>query len=120
NEAALADILNMDQVARLRQIALQLRGPLALCEPDIAATLKLTTVQRERIRGIGMDIFFFFKDEPRKDGKDLGKEFGKDGGKDFRKDSGKDDWRKPFKEFGRDGFGKGLFGKDPFGKGKEN
>ena len=96
NEADLADILDKEQIIRLRQVALQSRGPLALCEPDIAAALKLTTAQRERIRGIGMDMFFS-KDEPRKEGKEFFKDFRKD------RKGGKDDWRKePFDKKGKD------------------
>lgn len=58
NEAAVSALLSKDQLHRVGQIALQLRGFVALCEPDIAAALKLTTAQRERIRGVQMEAYF--------------------------------------------------------------
>jgi serine/threonine protein kinase len=58
NEAAVAAILSPGQIRRLRQVALQARGPMAFREPDVAASLKLTAEQRERIRAIEADTFF--------------------------------------------------------------
>jgi hypothetical protein len=54
---AVAAILSPEQVSRLRQIALQIAGPMAFREPDIAAALNLTAEQRERIRAIEADVF---------------------------------------------------------------
>jgi serine/threonine protein kinase len=53
-EKAVAEILTPAQTARLRQIALQLRqrGPDGFTTAEMADALKLTKVQRERIRGI--------------------------------------------------------------------
>jgi hypothetical protein len=52
NEAAVNAVLTPGQLARLRQIALQLQGPVAFREPDVVAALGLTAQQRERIRGL--------------------------------------------------------------------
>jgi eukaryotic-like serine/threonine-protein kinase len=65
DEAAVAAILSLGQLQRLGQIALQSRGPLAFREPDVAAALKLTAEQRERIRTIEEDFFFRKWDGPR-------------------------------------------------------
>jgi serine/threonine protein kinase len=46
------------QRARLRQIGLQAEGPAAFREPEVAAELKLTAQQRERIRTIEEEILF--------------------------------------------------------------
>ena len=45
NEATLAAIIGPERVLRLRQIALQRRGPKAFRDADTAAALKLTPVQ---------------------------------------------------------------------------
>ena len=58
NEADVNAILTPEQLQRLRQIALQLQGPRAFREPDVAAELKLTADQRERIRAIDEEAFF--------------------------------------------------------------
>jgi hypothetical protein len=58
NESDIAAILDPEQLSRLRQIALQCRGPMAFRDADIAATLKLTAKQREDIRAIEVDMFF--------------------------------------------------------------
>jgi hypothetical protein len=65
NEAEVTAILTPDQFQRLKQIALQLQGPFALREPDIAATLKLTAEQKTRIRAIEADTFFGPPERPR-------------------------------------------------------
>jgi hypothetical protein len=53
-EKAVGELLTPAQVARLRQIALQLRqrGPHGFATPEVADALKLTPAQRERIREI--------------------------------------------------------------------
>jgi serine/threonine protein kinase len=58
NEAAVAEILRPPQVRRLRQIALQSQGPMAFRDPNVAAALKLTAQQKERIRAIEAETFF--------------------------------------------------------------
>jgi serine/threonine protein kinase len=62
NEKEVGEILTQQQLQRLRQIALQMRGPGIFREPDIAATLKLTAGQREQIRSIEAETFFGFWD----------------------------------------------------------
>jgi serine/threonine protein kinase len=57
-DAALKALLTPGQLARLRQVALQSRGLAAFQEPDVVARLRLSVVQRERIRGIEMGVFF--------------------------------------------------------------
>ncbi len=64
NEAAIADILSVEQRKRLRQIALQLQGPMAFREPDIVAALKLTAEQRESIRAVVGDVFIVRMERP--------------------------------------------------------
>jgi hypothetical protein len=50
HETAIAEILTTPQLARLRQIALQVRGLLAFQEPEVIAALELTREQREEFR----------------------------------------------------------------------
>lgn len=50
NESAVAAALSADQLARLRQIALQVQGPAAFRQPDVIEQLQLTAEQREQIR----------------------------------------------------------------------
>ena len=57
NKDAVADVLTGRQVERLGQIELQWRGPMALLDSDVAARLKLTAEQRNRIRAVGFDVF---------------------------------------------------------------
>jgi Spy/CpxP family protein refolding chaperone len=52
DQAAIAKILNPEQLTRLKQISLQQRGGWALADPEVAATLALTDDQKERIRAI--------------------------------------------------------------------
>jgi hypothetical protein len=58
NETAVGAILTPGQLQRLRQIALQLRGPAALHEPEVAAALRLTAEQRVRIGAVEAEMFF--------------------------------------------------------------
>lgn len=67
HEARLEKILTRSQRHRLRQIALQGRGPGGFRDPDVVNRLKLTPEQRERIRGIDADTFFGPPPEPRKE-----------------------------------------------------
>jgi serine/threonine protein kinase len=69
NDVQVRDILNEKQLQRLPQIALQQQGSAAFREPDVAAALKLTTKQRESIRGIDENVFFIrFQDWRRPGG----------------------------------------------------
>jgi serine/threonine protein kinase len=58
NQAAVTDILRPAQLNRLKQIALQARRTGAFRDPDVAAKLKLTARQKERIRAIEAETFF--------------------------------------------------------------
>ena len=58
NEKAVAAILSQDQLRRLGQIALQFQGPAAFRDLEVAAALKLTIEQREKIRAIVADACF--------------------------------------------------------------
>jgi len=49
-EAAILRILTKPQKTRLAQIALQIEGPLAVTRPDIAASLKLTDSQIQKLQ----------------------------------------------------------------------
>jgi eukaryotic-like serine/threonine-protein kinase len=49
-EAALSDILQPEQVRRLRQIGIQVQGPRAFSESPVTEVLKLTAEQRQQIR----------------------------------------------------------------------
>lgn len=71
NDEALMAILNSEQQKRLRQIGLQCQGPQAFREPDVVATLELTSDQREQIRGIEMESHFG-PPPPRHDGRPEG------------------------------------------------
>jgi serine/threonine protein kinase len=65
NDAAVAAILLPEQRRRLQQIALQLQGPSAFREVDVAAALKLTAEQKERVRVIEAEMLFGKPDRPR-------------------------------------------------------
>ncbi len=65
NEAAVQAILTPGQWTRLKQIALQLQGPSAFREVNIATALKLTADQKERIRAIEAETFFGMPDRRR-------------------------------------------------------
>ncbi len=56
-EAGARVILTAEQLRRLRQIDLQIKGVPAFRDPDVVAALKLTDAQKERIRAIGGDRF---------------------------------------------------------------
>jgi serine/threonine protein kinase len=57
NMQAVSEILTEEQVRRLGQIALQLRGPAAFRDPEVVARLKLTAEQRYRIGAIEEEAF---------------------------------------------------------------
>jgi hypothetical protein len=57
-EAELGRLLTAEQLLRLQQIALQVRGPAAFLEPQVAAQLQLTAQQVESIRRAKADLFF--------------------------------------------------------------
>lgn len=63
---ALPDILEPDQLKRLKQIQLQVNGLLSFAKPEIQKELKLTDQQKEQIKKIGdglkIDIAEVFKD----------------------------------------------------------
>jgi len=52
NNTALKEILNADQLKRLKQIGLQQRGASALADPQVATDLGLTDEQKEKVRAI--------------------------------------------------------------------
>ncbi len=58
NETAARAVLTAGQWKRLQQIALQLQGPSAFRDAEIAKALKLTADQKERIRAIEAETFF--------------------------------------------------------------
>jgi serine/threonine protein kinase len=64
-EAEVARVLRPEQLRRFKQIALQAQGVGAFREPEVAAALKLTAEQRERLRAIESDVFFAHPDRPR-------------------------------------------------------
>lgn len=69
NEAALAGILNAEQIRRLPQIALQCQGLRAWHDPDVTSKLKLTSEQREQMWRIEAEVFADeIKDRMRRDG----------------------------------------------------
>jgi len=51
-EQELVAILDPAQLKRLDQISLQMRGPLAFSEPELAEALQLTSTQKQRVRTI--------------------------------------------------------------------
>ncbi|HYT94131.1 MAG TPA: protein kinase [Gemmataceae bacterium] len=53
-EGAIAETLDSEQAKRFRQLLLQMyqRGPYGFADPELVATLQLTTKQREKIRNI--------------------------------------------------------------------
>jgi serine/threonine protein kinase len=52
NEKAIGAVLSPPQVGRLKQIALQQRGPLAVGDPDVAEALGLSPEQRARLQAL--------------------------------------------------------------------
>ena len=65
NDAAVKEVLSADQLARLRQIALQVDGPRAFSDPDVASLLKLTPEQKEQMRAIEAEALFRWPDGGR-------------------------------------------------------
>jgi Spy/CpxP family protein refolding chaperone len=63
---ALPDILDRDQIKRVKQIQIQVNGLLSLNKPEIQKELNLTDAQKEQIKKIGdgltMDLAEVFKD----------------------------------------------------------
>jgi hypothetical protein len=51
-DAGIRVILTPEQLVRLHQIALQVEGPRAFSDPDVAAALNLTAEQKERLRAL--------------------------------------------------------------------
>jgi serine/threonine protein kinase len=68
NDVEARKILGSERMRRLGQIALQLQGLAAFREPDVAARLKLTTAQRERIRTIEAECYWGPPEGKRPDG----------------------------------------------------
>jgi len=60
-EQTLADLLTPEQRTRLKQILLQQRGPSALADPDVIASLDLSLEQRQQIRQFQNDAERFVR-----------------------------------------------------------
>lgn len=60
-EQTLADLLTPEQRTRLKQILLQQRGPSALADPDVIASLDLSLEQRQQIRQFQNDTERFVR-----------------------------------------------------------
>lgn len=60
-ERTLADLLTPEQRTRLKQILLQQRGPSALADPDVIASLDLSLEQRQQIRQFQNDTERFVR-----------------------------------------------------------
>jgi Spy/CpxP family protein refolding chaperone len=56
NDKALADILKPDQLKRLKQISLQLRGAMAIADPETEKALNLNDEQKEKVKTIIDDL----------------------------------------------------------------
>ena len=56
NDEALSEILSADQMGRLKEIVLQQRGLSALADPKVAASLKLTEEQTQRVQSIAEEF----------------------------------------------------------------
>jgi eukaryotic-like serine/threonine-protein kinase len=96
NESAATSILDSEQVRRFGQIKLQCQGLTAFHDPKIVSALNLSVDQREQIRTVEAEMFFFGKhDGP---GQGLGGPFGPGG--PGRKEPGKG---RPPKDFPPDG-----------------
>jgi hypothetical protein len=57
NERGVEAILELNQIARLRQIWLQMKGLSAFREPAVVAVLRLTPDQQQRIKAFEADMF---------------------------------------------------------------
>jgi len=79
HEAEVTAILSPDQLKRLGQVALQLRGPTALQDSEVIAALKLTAAQREQMRALEAEGFGRRPGPPPEFGGPSGRGFG--GGK---------------------------------------
>lgn len=66
-EAALAGILDLHQLKRLRQIELQIQGARAFHESTAVETLKLTAEQKRRIRDLRLETMVVGNGPPKKD-----------------------------------------------------
>jgi serine/threonine protein kinase len=97
NERGAARILDATQQARLRQIDLQTKGPMAFRDPAVVAALKLTPEQQDRIKLIEADRMFMFRpDGPRPDGhRGPGPGGAGPGGPPFGPKKGPDQMRRP-------------------------
>jgi eukaryotic-like serine/threonine-protein kinase len=62
NDNAVRDILR-EKYGRYKQIALQLRGPRAFLQTEVADELKFTAPQMERIRAIVLETFYGMSEE---------------------------------------------------------
>jgi hypothetical protein len=51
-EKAISEVLKPEQLRRLKEISLQLRGGQALSDPEVAEALKLTGEQKEKVKAI--------------------------------------------------------------------
>ncbi len=56
NEKSLAEVLQPDQLKRLKQIALQQQGALAVARPAVAEDLQLTAEQKDKIKTMQQDV----------------------------------------------------------------
>jgi hypothetical protein len=56
NEKALAEVLQPDQLKRLKQIALQQQGAIAVGRPEVAEDLKLSSEQKDKIKAMQQDL----------------------------------------------------------------
>ena len=98
HEAGAAEILTADQQFRLRQIAIQVKGPMAFRDPAVVATLKLTPEQQDRIKAVEPDRLYFPRpDGPRPPGPPGGPPFSgpKARGPDFDPKKGPGGFRRP-------------------------
>jgi hypothetical protein len=76
----LGEILGADRMKRLKEIRLQLGGPMALFSPDVAAELKITDEQRDKFRESMRSSFMEFRQRGQDDSKspqERFEEFGK-------------------------------------------
>lgn len=79
NDDAVAGILTKPQQRRLRQISLQSQGTMAFRDAEVAAALKLTGEQKEKLRGIEGEMFMMFMPRPGQPGRGPGQPGGPPG-----------------------------------------
>lgn len=77
NEAAVKALLKPEQLTRLNQISLQVRGPMAFSDPQVAESLGLTSEQKDKIHGI--------HEKSREEMRSLGREGGREKFEELRK-----------------------------------